>query len=218
MIEFLISINKISLIIFFITLGVLVYEYRLLKKEKKREKQPKIPQFNDTFASSFQKSEKVMVFEEKQEKFTRHSSKLFILLIVVTLFFAVITLIGFFSKEGSEVSRPQNPQPTSIVEEKIVTSDGIEIFDENFNSIKENELSELSPEKKLIFGIKTITGADIDKARIRVNKNFWEIGDETNKFNEKNQVFYIEYQLATDEVKIKIEAQLHSANEGWLGE
>jgi len=217
MIDFLVSINKISLIIFVITFAILIYEYRLLKKEGKKGKTPKIPQFSDTYASSFQKDAKVMIFEEKEVKFTRHSPKLFFFLVIITLFFALLTLIGFFSK-SEEVSFSPKLTPTPIIEEKVVASEGIEIFDENFNLLKEEKLVALQPGQKIIIGIKTIPQADIDKARIRVNKDFWEIEDETNKFNQKNQVFYIEYQLATDESKLKIEAQLHSLKEGWLGE
>lgn len=217
MIDFLVSINKISLIIFVITFAILIYEYRLLKKEGKKRKTPKIPQFSDTYAASFQKDAKVVIFEEKEEKFTRHSPRLFVFLVIITLFFALLTLIGFFSK-SEEVSFSSKLTPTSIVEERVFASEGIEIFDENFNLLKEEKLVAFQPGQKIIVGIKTIPQADIDKARIRVNKDFWEIGDETNKFNQKNQVFYIEYQLATGESKLKIEAQLHSLKEGWLGE
>jgi hypothetical protein len=105
-----------------------------------------------------------------------------------------------------------------LVEEKVITSDGILIFDENFNLLKDEELNKLEPQKKIIVGIKTLEGTDIDKARIRINKNIWQPEDETKKFEKKNKVFYIEYRPASDESRLKIEAQLHSRSDGWLAE
>lgn len=219
MIDFLVSINKISLVIFFLTLGILIYEYRLLKLERQKEKIPKIPQFNDAYASSFKKNENVIVVENKEERYKPHSTKLFIILIIITLFFAMVSLAGFiFQEKSNNITTSNQLANNSSFEEKVVASEGILIFDENFNLLKDEDLNKLEPEKKIIVGIKTIQGADIDKARIRINKNIWGLEDETKKFNSKNQVFYIEYQLATAESQLKIEAQLHSIKDGWLGE
>jgi hypothetical protein len=107
---------------------------------------------------------------------------------------------------------------TPLVEEKTVTSEGILIFDENFNLLKDEDLNKLEPQKKIIIGIKTLEGAEIDKARIRINRNIWRLEDETKKFENKNKVFYIEYEPASEESRLKIEAQLHSIKDGWLGE
>jgi hypothetical protein len=219
MIDFLISINKISLIIFFLTLVILIYEYRLLKLESKKEKIPKIPQFNDAYASSFKKNENVVLVENRQERYKSHSTKFFIVLIIITLFFALASLVGFvFQGKTSNSTISNQLAITPLVEEKIVSSEGILIFDENFNLLKDEDLNKLEPQKKIIVGIKTLEGAEIDKARIRINRNIWRLEDETKKFENKNKVFYIEYEPASEESRLKIEAQLHSIKDGWLGE
>jgi len=218
MIDFLISINKISLVAFIFTLGVVIHEYRLLKLERKKVKAPEIPQFKDKYAAAFKKNE-VVVLDSEEQQYKPHSAKTLLILIIVMIFFALASLVGFVFQGKSNNSAISNQSAAiPLVEEKIITSDGILIFDENFNLLKDEELSKLEPQKKIIVGIKTLEGTDIDKARIRINKNIWQPEDETKKFEKKNKVFYIEYQLASDEARLKIEAQLHSRSDGWLAE
>jgi hypothetical protein len=218
MIDFLISINKISLVVFIFTLGVVIYEYRLLKLERKKVKVPEIPQFKDKYATAFKKNE-VVLLDSKEQQYKPHSAKTLLILIIVMIFFALATLVGFvFQGKSSNSAISNQSAVTPLVEEKVITSDGILIFDENFNLLKDEELNKLEPQKKIIVGIKTLEGTDIDKARIRINKNIWQPEDETKKFEKKNKVFYIEYQPASDESRLKIEAQLHSRSDGWLAE
>jgi len=217
MIDFLVSVNKVSLVIFLITLAGLVYEYLLFKKESRREKTPKLPQFKENYAPAFEKGTKVMVFEKKEEKKSGEPPRVFFLLIIIMIFFALLTLIGFLGEKRQKEQSQSVVVPT-VVEERVVASSGIEIYNKDFYPLKEEEIAKLKPGDKILIGIKTVPGADIDKARIRVNKDFWEIGDETKNFDSKTQVFYIEYQIASSDSKLKIEAQLHSVTEGWLGE
>ena len=72
--------------------------------------------------------------------------------------------------------------------------------------------------KKIIIGIQTIVEADIDRARIKINTKDWQISDITTLFNPQLKVYYREYIVATGTAQLKIDAQLHSASDGWLGE
>jgi hypothetical protein len=82
----------------------------------------------------------------------------------------------------------------------------------------DSKLKALESGYKVFIGVKNISGIDIDKARIRINADKWNLEDETSKLEIKTGLFYKEYQIATNETKLKIEAQLHSQTEGWLGD
>ncbi len=55
-------------------------------------------------------------------------------------------------------------------------------------------------------------------ARIKINQGEWDDQSITTNFNKEKNVFYRKYQLATNEAFLKIEAQLHSTVDGWLGD
>lgn len=217
MISFIISINKISLLAFLVTLGYLIYEIYLFKKEQKIKKNPIIPQFKEGLAPEINNAT-VIISKNQEAQQPKKNWPVFVILICFLIFFAFLSLTGFYYQ--STFSRKSNrlisPIPTVI--EKIVESSGILIYDKNFRLLENDDLNKLSSGSSIIIGIKTIPQTDIDKARIRINKNYWEITDETTKFDKKNQVYYLNYVIASGESQLKIEGQLHSKTDGWLGE
>lgn len=217
MLDFIISVNKISLIAFLITLGYLFYEFYLFKKEQKKEKIPTIPQFKEGLGPEL-KTATMMIAKEKEKSTPNKNNRVLIGLTFLLIFFAVVFLIGFFYKSSPKEQTKGLILPTQTVVEKVVDSSGIYIYDENFKLLEEKDLERLASGSTVIIGIKTIPQSDVDKARIRINKNYWEITDETNKFDTRNQIFYINYKIASNEQKLKIDAQLHSKSEGWLGD
>jgi len=70
----------------------------------------------------------------------------------------------------------------------------------------------------IYIALENISGSDIDRARIRVNTDSWSISDETDLYNSQKKIFYRQYQVASNESVLKIEAQLHSRADGWLGQ
>ena len=217
MLEVIISINKLSLVAFLIILGYIIYEIYLLKKEQKRKKIPSIPQFKENLVPQTMNTT-VILSQKTENKHSKTDPKILWTLFILLPVFAFLTIIGFFFQPNVNKKNQEVTTPIPTVIEKIVESSGILVYDENFKLLNKDDLSKLSTGVTLIIGIKTIPQVDIDKARIRVNKNFWEITDETKKFDKKNQIFYINYKIASDAPSLKIEAQLHSKTDGWLGE
>ena len=109
-------------------------------------------------------------------------------------------------------------QPIPIVQE--VSSAGLKVFDKNWTEIKNDGKvqAQIKPGEVVYIGIQTIEEADIDRARIKVNEANWEIKDITTTLNPKLKVYYKEYPVATGTAQLKIDAQLHSASDGWLGD
>ena len=99
-----------------------------------------------------------------------------------------------------------------------ISSAGLKVYDENWNEIEKKKKDKAKPGEKLYIGIQTIVEADIDRARIRVNERDWQIAHITTLFNPQLEVYYKEYIVATGTAQLKIEAQLHSASDGWLGD
>ena len=209
---FLSSINKLSVIAFLITLGVLVFEVRLLKKERKSRTKPKIPEFRES--ANLQVTPTANLITSKEEKISKPNNLIIIILIILMIVFGIATVLGYsnYNKKNSASKITQTP----VV--NFITSKGIKIFDSEFNPISDTYLNQLDPGVTIHIGIETIKGADIDRARIRINENNWQSNHVTVDFIPKYQIYYIKYQVATDESKLNIEAQLHSATDGWLGD
>jgi len=211
LIYFLTSVNKLSLVAFFFTLTLLIYEVVLFRKEAQRKSKPKIPNFQENISMSLTQAPTITV--EKSVKITRPNNLILIVLIVLVILFGLATYFGF-SHTGNKTTT-ETVMPTPII--NFITSKGIKIFDKDFQVIPENLLGNIKAGDEIIIGVETISIADIDRARIRVNKNKWEDEDITLNYLEKQKVYYSKYRVASDESKLKIEAQLHSSSDGWLG-
>lgn len=214
-VDFISSINKISLIAFFVTGGLVIYEFYLFKKEISSKKtRPNIPEFKEE-AVSINHKDLIIVDERKTAAVKKGNIVPLIIAIIVFIFFGMITLFEFFNFHRSE-SQKKAVSPTPII--NFIASKGIKIYNENWVELLEAQLEKLPPGQKIFIGLETVPDPNIDKARIRVNKKNWEEEDITEKFNQEKNVFYREYLIGTDEAYLKIEGQLHSKSDGWLGE
>lgn len=209
---FIVSINKISLLAFFVTLGFLVYEVYMIKKERRKAAVPQIPKFQENMASLGVTN---IPLPAANKKFVGNYKLLFFILILLLILFGTFTVFGFLNASKKKTIGTIRATASEIIP---LSSRGIKIYDTSMNIISEGQLSSLSPGQSIIIGIETIKNAEIDQARIRVNKTSWDKEDITKEFNLKHSVFYIEYIISQNEKKLTIEAELHSKSEGWLSE
>lgn len=213
LIAILTSVNKISLIAFFITLSFLLYELYLFRKEGKRSSRPNIPQFNESLVGGPVRT-KVIKTEDTAK--SRPSNKLGLLLALAgVIFFGIVSLFGLITIKKSAAQ--QTVSPTSGT--TFLSSTGIKVYDSSWQEVKtEVDLGRLKSGDKIFIGVETINGLDIDRARIRVNSSLWQVEDIVLQFNKDYKVFYREHLLPEGALSLKIEAQLHSAKDGWLGD
>jgi len=217
-INFFSSLNRITIISFFITFFLLIYQVYLLKKEiKKRKKRVEdIPDFKDNGRVN---SINDFNFSEQKEKgYTFYQDFFLNRFFIIVILFIVFLSIFIFSliKDNNQPRLVLNN--TIIKEEKIIVSPKIKIYNEKWEEIKEEEIKNINPGKKLFIAVEKIDDSNIDMARIKINQGEWDKQSITNNFNKEKNVFYREYQLATTDAFLKIEAQLHSKIDGWLGE
>lgn len=215
LIIFIKSINKIAIFSFFITFFLLCFEIYLLIKQKKRKKNPFIPEFKANRQYSQLKPAVIIKSKEEKTIYKTPNLKLTIVFFILMLIFGGLFVVGRVIEQEPNRSSLA-PTPSFIL--KTVTSAGIKIYNEKWEEIPDEKLSFLKGGDKIFVGIKSILGADVDKARIRINSDQWTKEDEVSNFNQKLNLFYREYQIATEETKLKIEAQLHSKENGWLAE
>lgn len=211
---FLVSINKISLIAFLGTLGFLGYEVYLFQKEKQKKAKPTIPKFEEK-ASQDSGVKSVSLIKEEEKTFVKPNNMVFLILIIFLVVFGIFAFLGFVNAK-----KQANEQTTANSLNKVdfVVSKGIKIFSSDFQPLSESELNGLKEGNKLVIGVETIKEADIDMARIRINKQAWDQQDVTDHFDKRYNVFYKDYMVASGESNLKIEAELHSKQDGWLGE
>ena len=218
-INFFSSVNKISLVSFFITLILLGYQIYLFKKEiKKKKNKINLPDFKDNF--DFEKEKKqIFLIEKKDEKKISSFSFFFGNTFIVFILFLISFFIFIFTmtKNKTPNELPVNSSLTNE-EKKIILTGKIKIYNEKWQELNDEELKNLKPGEKIFIGIEKVGFSDIDMARIKVNQGAWDEESITQNFNQEKNVFYKEYQVATADSFLKIEAQLHSKKEGWLGE
>lgn len=218
--SFLMSVNKISLVAFIGVLGFLVYEISLIRKERLKKQKPTIPQFNTSTVVDtkvLQKQAATLVTPKKiaAAKQTKTSPILIIVLILAIVFF--LGFSGYMVFMNKQDKATEAGVPKIIVNE--IQSPGLKVFDTNWNEITDTGSSTLLKSGGQVYiGIQTVDEADIDRARIRVNKGDWNITDITEKFNAGKKMYYINYNVASGSSQLRIDAQLHSATDGWLGD
>lgn len=215
LVDFIVSINKISLVAFIATLGFVGYEVYLLKKEKTSQSQPVIPNFDENAVLKNTSSINQLITSSQAQKIIKTNPLILIFLVVLLFVFGAMSIIGFISVKKNSLIPASSVVPTpQLIYKK---ANGVKIFNQNFELLTDKQIIQLKPQTKIIIGIDKISGTDVDKARIRVNKNLWDLADITEKFDSSKNIFYIEYTLATNESKLRVEAQLHSQIDGWLG-
>lgn len=214
--DFLVSINKIALFAFFAVLGFLVYEIKKMMEDKKKKEVPVVPQFDNIAqvqspVAANSTSLPPIVPIKKAEK--QGNSVLMISIGAITLVGVTVLLIVSYN---TNMRKQKVTAAVPIVRE--ITSAGLKVYDTNWEDIEKRKNDKAKPGEKLYIGIQTIVEADIDRARIKVNTQDWRISDITTLFNSKLKVYYKEYIVATGTAQLKIQAQLHSASDGWLGD
>lgn len=215
-VSFLASINKISLIAFALTLVFLAYEIRLLRKEHQKSGKPAIPQFQENIHVSATQAKNVVIASGKK-KVLKHNNIFIVALVVLLVLFGGGAMLGLFNFSSTNSSTPKT-ESSSNQAVNFISSRGVKLFTQNFIPLSDQDAFNLKPGDSLIVGVETVDQADIDSARIRVNKLQWSPENITSNFNAKNKLYYITYTIATAESQLKIEAQLHSKTDGWLGE
>lgn len=214
-IDFIVSINKIALIAFFSVLFFLVFEVKKMIDDKKKKEKPTIPQFNDVIriqpAVSMNSTPLPPILKKTKKE---GGSSLMIGIGLISLI-GVLMLV-FISYNTNLKKQKITTTPVPIIRE--IQSAGLKIYDTNWIEIDSKENEKAKPGEKLYVGILTIVEADIDRARIKINTTDWQISDITTLFNPQLKVYYREYIVATGTAQLKIDAQLHSASDGWLGD
>lgn len=207
------SANKISLIAFLMVLGFLGYEISLLKKETEVKQKPLLPEFNPNLKVESMMQQITQI--KKQETTTKPVNKILIfVLIFMLLIFGGITILSIISLSNSNKS--VDDQSNMIIQ--TVDSKGIKLFDKQWSMLDDNKVRSLQVGDIIIIGVETVPETDIDKARIRINETSWKVEQITDKFNSQYNVFYREYQIALGESRLQISAQLHSKQDGWIGD
>ena len=202
-------------------LGFLVYEISILRNERLKKQKPVLPQFNTTSivntAVMQQQAAAVVELPKKVEqvKQTKISPLLITILILTALFFIGFIIYMIFSNTSNK--KVESDTPKIVIQE--ISSPGLKVFTNAWIEINENETGKmLKPGMKVYIGIQTIDEADIDRARIKINEKDWNVAHITSQFNKDKKVYYREYTVASSESKLKIDAQLHSETDGWLGD
>ncbi|MFN4212601.1 MAG: hypothetical protein ACK4FL_01390 [Microgenomates group bacterium] len=212
----LFSVNKISFIAFIITGFLVAYQIYLIKKETLTKNKPRIPEFKEEIKIR-DKDGNVFINTEEKKKPVKKARKIsLIITTMVFVFFGLLIILSGTFKFNGEKLRTNPITTTPII--NFIASSGIKIYNQNWTELTDNQLMNLKPGSTIYIGIETVADADIDKARIRVNKQYWDNQDITVNFNKERKVFYREYIIASDEAMLKIEGQLHSKTDGWLGE
>ena len=115
---------------------------------------------------------------------------------------------GPLPTEGLTPTATPSPMPTTVP-----SCEKIKIYDPSGKIIPKENLPGLKPGDKITIAV--LGGGNFDKARIRVNAMNWLAENETDKKN-ANAEFYLEYIIPGGVTKFKIEAELHTADGGWL--
>ncbi len=221
LIQFVVSINKIALLAFVVVFGLLIFEIKQMVEEKKRKSKPVVPQFVDVVKSSpeatMKNSTPLPPIAAPAQKNREQEGKSPWLMIVI----GIITLMGLIIVTVVTINtniQKQKSATASVPIIRSVSSPGLKVYDANWITIENKKSQKALPGDKLFIGIETIVEADIDRARIKVNQKDWRIADITTLFNPQLKVYYKEYTVATGTAQLKIDAQLHSASDGWLGD
>lgn len=213
------TLNKVALFAFLVTFGLIIYElFHILKKKGPAERKiVEVPDFHPEDHQTGQTFTPLHI-EGKKESITKLPNRLSLLLVVGGLMLVGgLFLYLLFSGWGKPVLKKQSKTLPTVVRQ--VTSSGIALYDTNWQELKDQQVVALQPNDFIFIGLKSLSGVDISKARIRINKNTWDLFDETAMFNAEENVFYREFFISTESSSLHIEGELYDGKSGgWLGE
>jgi Ca2+/Na+ antiporter len=154
-------VNKISLVLFFVVLGFLVYQFYLLKKEVdlKNNKQPEIPEFNEQsdIKQNYtrlkipyqQENQEIKITEKKQ------AMPIFIALMAITL---LIFFFTSFQNKNNETSLTEKnylitPTPTFFLKknDSIPTATITRLPDNSISPTPTIYLTPTTIQQKIVF-------------------------------------------------------------------
>ena len=98
-VDILSSLNKIGLLAFLITLGILIYEISLLRNAAKIKKKPYVPKFQE---GGFVAPAVQVISVKKSENHVQKNKIILGGLIFLLIFFGIITVIGYFNLRSTE--------------------------------------------------------------------------------------------------------------------
>ncbi len=211
----LVSINKISIIGFIITLAFLSYQvYLLVKEVKKQKKNVVIPDFQEQKYTTLQKSVQKKSEASGTKQYKKPTAIPMIGALLLLIVFGCIALINVIRSKNNMVPE-SGPAPSPVI--RKVVSAGIKVYNENWIQLSDSDLSSLKPGDNIKIAIESVQNAGIDMARIRVNSTEWSPQDITLQYDKTHNVYYKDYRVSTGEAYLRINAQLHSKGEGWIG-
>lgn len=220
-VDFFVSINKIALFAFVVVLGFLIFEIKKTIDDKKKEEKPTVPQFVDAVQPgpvAAAPNSTPLPTAPKPIKKSNHNNSvgtiIMIIIGVVSLIGLIVVMVLTYNTKAARTRISSTPVP--IIRE--ISSAGLKVYDANWVEIESKKKDKAKPGEMLYVAIQTIVEADIDRARIKINERDWQIGHITTLYNPKLKVYYKEYTVATGTAQLKIDAQLHSASDGWLGD
>lgn len=215
-IDFVVSINKIALLAFFAVSGFLVYEVKKMIDEKKRKEKPIVPQFNEKMViAPFEVAHNAPLNSLHPDKKIDKGGRPLLMIIIGVVSLAGVVVLIIISYRTNQL---QKVAITSVPIVREIQSAGLKVYNPSWVEIDDKKGTIAKPGDKLYIGIQTIVEADIDRARIKINARDFQISDITTLFNPQLKVYYREYIVATGTAQLKIDAQLHSASDGWLGD
>ena len=211
-IDYLVSVNKISIIAFIVTLAFLAWEWKKLNDEKKKAVKPIIPTFDPNEGPQPLETATPIAIPGPHIGIKAQYHKIIIIALIIMVFvFGIMSLVSLFGAQKKDASG----QGQVVVRE--VQSNGIRIYDIDWIELKGTS-APVRPGDDIIIGVSTVKGLDLDKARIRINDTQWGPDTITAKYDVPHAVYYRMYKIGSGEAKLQIEAQLHSKTDGWLGE
>ncbi|NTU72630.1 hypothetical protein HGB07_00415 [Candidatus Roizmanbacteria bacterium] len=211
--QYIISLNKISIIAFVAAGAVVIYELRLMKREHDKKRVPKIPHFNQNEKIDPVSNATPLATEKKSKvPFRINHTILLSFIAVVLVLFGITTFFTLDSKQN----QTRFIQRSQITIQEVKSS-GIKVLDENGKDIQ-NDSTKLHPGLKIYIAIETIPESDIDKARIRVNESAWTTEHIITDFNQSWKSYFKVFIIPEGVKSLKIDAQLHSIKDGWLGD
>lgn len=211
-VDYLVSVNKISIIAFIVTLGFLGWEWKKLSDEKKKAVKPVVPQFDPNAGPQpLEGATAIELPDPLLAKKAQYHKIIIVALIIMVFVFGITSLVSLFGARKKDAAG----QAGVVVRE--VQSNGIRVYDQDWIELKGTS-APVKAGDDLIIGVSTVKGLDLDKARIRINDTQWGPDTITTKFDVPHAVYYRMYKIGSGEAKLQIEAQLHSKTDGWLSE